>query len=62
MDHAKRPTASQLLDHPFIAQKLGGSGAVISAAQAKSAMAAATKTREAMMGGMQSLSALAESR
>jgi mitogen-activated protein kinase kinase kinase len=59
IDHNARPTASELLQHPFIAPK-PGSGSAISAAQAKNAMAAATKTREAMMGSMQSLSALAE--
>ena len=60
INHSARPTAKQLLEHPFIAPKLGGP--TISAAQARSAMAAASKTREAMMGGMQSLSALADAR
>lgn len=59
IDHNARPTAPELLKHPFIAQKTGA-GSVISAQQAKNAMAQATKTREAMMGSMQSLSALAE--
>ena len=58
IDHSARPTAAQLLEHAFIAPKFGGG--LISAAQARSAMTAANKTREAMMGGMQSLSALAE--
>jgi mitogen-activated protein kinase kinase kinase len=61
IDHTARPTAAELLQHPFIAVK-PGAGPVISAQQAKNAMAAATKTREAMMGGMQSLSALAETK
>ncbi|ORX34363.1 hypothetical protein BD324DRAFT_635574 [Kockovaella imperatae] len=62
VDHAARPTAAHLLEHAFIAPKIGTGAGTISAAQARSAMAAANKTREAMMGGMQSLSAFAEVR
>lgn len=55
IDHNARPTAAQLLDHPFISPR---NAPMISAQQAKNAMAQATKQREMM--GMQSLSALAE--
>lgn len=59
IDHTARPTAADLLQHPFIAPPNGG-GPTISVQQAKNAMAQATKSREAAMGSMQSLSALAE--
>jgi len=57
IDHTARPTADQLLEHPFIASKDVGAG--ISAAQARATMSAASAQRGQMMGGMQSLSALA---
>ena len=56
INHDARPTAEELLDHPFIAAK-HSSG--ISVAQAKATMNAATAQRGAIIGSMQSLSAMA---
>ena len=49
IDYKMRPTAQQLLEHPFLAQR---PTQLISAQQAKASMAAAQK---AMQGGMQSM-------
>jgi mitogen-activated protein kinase kinase kinase len=56
IDHDARPTAAQLLYHSFIAPPPRAPGeSLISAGQARAAMAAATATREKTM---QSLGAL----
>ncbi|KAK4688917.1 mitogen-activated protein kinase kinase kinase, partial [Tremellales sp. Uapishka_1] len=52
IDHHARPTAVQLLDHPFIAIKSGG---MISAAQARASMAAAQKGLSAPMPSMSAM-------
>ncbi|ORY26892.1 hypothetical protein BCR39DRAFT_539983 [Naematelia encephala] len=60
IDHIKRPTGTDLLDHPFIAVRSSPGG--ISTVQAKATMAAAQKAAQSVVGGMQSLSALADLR
>jgi hypothetical protein len=56
-----RPSAAELLQHPFISpKKARPSSATISAQQAKHTMAAAVKARDQAMTGLPSMNAMAE--